>query len=155
MPPMWLCWVRCQCSERAEPGCWPREPATEAWDLLQWGVMWTCVFSNTDLVCALSDLNRHLCHVYDLEDAVSFTDSARLWLTLANSDQLWHPLPNSGQSGWFWMTLVDFEWLWLPLPYSDWIWRTLADPGRLWLTLADSVQIWLTLGVGLNLGDSG
>ena len=31
--------------------------------------MWT---SNTDLVCTFSDLNRKLCHEYDLEDAVSF-----------------------------------------------------------------------------------
>ena len=34
--------------------------------------MLTCVFSNTYLVCTLSDLNRHLCNEYDLEDAVSF-----------------------------------------------------------------------------------
>ena len=35
--------------------------------------MLTCVFSNTDLVCTRSDLNRYLFHDYDLEDAVSFT----------------------------------------------------------------------------------
>ena len=49
-----------------------REPATEAWELLRRGVMLTCVFSNTDLVCTLSDLNKHLCHEFDLEDAISF-----------------------------------------------------------------------------------
>ena len=35
--------------------------------------MLTCVLSNTDLVCTLSDLNIHLCQGYDLQDAVSFT----------------------------------------------------------------------------------
>ena len=35
------------------------------------GLCWlVCLL--TYLVCTLSDLNRHLCHEYDLEDAVSF-----------------------------------------------------------------------------------
>ena len=46
--------VLSQDSER-EPVGWPWEPAAEVWGLLQWGVMITCVLSNTYLVCTLSE----------------------------------------------------------------------------------------------------